>query len=239
MADLSWEDAIIYILQHSEESLHYAEIAQRVAELNLRKRIGANPARVVATILSRSLGDPDSPFQRVARGQYTLKEQVNVHSNSDTKISEAPEDESESGALQAFGMYWKRDYVSWSGPPKLIGRQGLGASSVNFSDQVGVYLLHDRDRVIYVGRAQKESLYIRLKAHTNDRLSGRWDRFSWFGIRRLIPFAPATHHLVALRGANLHRSGADRPLRILYVSAWTSGGERFGFDRDQACRGSR
>lgn len=45
-----------------------------------------------------------------------------------------------------------------------------------------MYLLHDRDRTIYVGRAA-DALFARLKAHTGDRLSGRWDRFSWFGLR--------------------------------------------------------
>ncbi len=52
----------------------------------------------------------------------------------------------------------------------------------NFADQIGVYLLHDRERVIYVGRAV-DTLFARLKAHTADRLGGRWDRFSWFGLR--------------------------------------------------------
>ena len=53
---------------------------------------------------------------------------------------------------------------------------------MDFSEQVGVYLLHDRDRTIYVGRAT-DTLFARLKAHNGDRLSGRWDRFSWFGLR--------------------------------------------------------
>ena len=36
--------------------------------------------------------------------------------------------------------------------------------------------------MIYVGRAI-DTLFARLKAHTTDRLGGRWDRFSWFGLR--------------------------------------------------------
>src|SRR5208282_404929 len=61
-------------------------------------------------------------------------------------------------------------------------RQVAGATDVNFAGQIGVYLLHDRERVIYVGRAV-DTLFARLKAHTTDRLGGRWDRFSWFGLR--------------------------------------------------------
>jgi hypothetical protein len=79
-------------------------------------------------------------------------------------------------------MFWWRNLVVWTGKPKLLGKQGAGATDVNFADQVGVYLLHDRERVIYVGRAV-DTLFNRLKAHNTDRLGGRWDRFSWFGFR--------------------------------------------------------
>jgi hypothetical protein len=60
--------------------------------------------------------------------------------------------------------------------------QNAGAIEVNFAEQIGVYLLHDRDRTIYVGRAT-DTIYARLQAHTTGRLGGRWDRFSWFGLR--------------------------------------------------------
>jgi hypothetical protein len=90
----------------------------------------------------------------------------------------------ETGAMRSFGMFWQRDLVVWSGKARLLGRQGLGALEVNFADQIGVYLLHDRDRVIYVGRAA-DALFTRLRAHTTDRLGGRWDRFSWFGLREV------------------------------------------------------
>ena len=56
---------------------------------------------------------------------------------------------------------------------------------MNLTDELGVYLLHDRERVIYVGRAS-DTLFARLKAHTTDRLGGRWDRFSWFGFRSVL-----------------------------------------------------
>lgn len=53
---------------------------------------------------------------------------------------------------------------------------------MDFSDQRGVYLLYDRSQVIYVGRATDQGIGTRLKQHTFDRLNGRWDRFSWFGV---------------------------------------------------------
>jgi len=46
---------------------------------------------------------------------------------------------------------------------------------------IGIYLLHDSRETIYVGQATEQTLGQRLRNHITDRLSGRWDRFSWFG----------------------------------------------------------
>ena len=53
---------------------------------------------------------------------------------------------------------------------------------MDFCLQKGVYLLHDGSKVVYVGRTTDQPLGARLRQHTSDRLNGRWDRFSWFGI---------------------------------------------------------
>ncbi|MCW2350233.1 MULTISPECIES: hypothetical protein [unclassified Sphingobium] len=94
-------------------------------------------------------------------------------------------------SLNAFGMFWKRELVPWSGPPLLLGRRTKGTPLFNFARQVGLYLLQDGARTVYVGRASND-LYARLKTHTTDRLAGRWNRFSWFGLRdasQHLPFA--------------------------------------------------
>lgn len=57
------------------------------------------------------------------------------------------------------------------------------AQPVNFADQVGVYILYSGEKVVYVGRITEPRLGPRLWEHTRDRLTGRWDRFSWFGVR--------------------------------------------------------
>ncbi|WP_206678263.1 hypothetical protein, partial [Salmonella enterica] len=57
------------------------------------------------------------------------------------------------------------------------------AKPVNFADRVGVYILYSGERVIYVGRITEPRLGPRLWDHMCDRLAGRWDRFSWFGVR--------------------------------------------------------
>lgn len=199
--ELPWEDAILKVLEKADGALHYSEIAERVSSQGLRSQVGANPAANVNAVLSRIVRDGNFPVQRVGKGEYALITPNRNEVASGIEDPDAPQD-SETGALRAFGMFWQRDQVVWSGKPKLFGRQQIGASVVNFSEQVGVYLLHDRDRAIYVGRAS-DNLFSRLRAHTSDRLGGRWDRFSWFGLRSVDtdgsltePSAAWTHHVV-------------------------------------------
>jgi hypothetical protein len=135
----------------------------------------------VANLLSTSLRETSSSYLRVGRGEYTLRAVAEKGPREQLDDGPNAEQAAETGALRAFGMFWRRELVLWSGS-KLLGRQSAGATEVNFAGQVGVYLLHDRERVIYVGRAT-DTLLARLKAHTSDRLGGRWDRFSWFGLR--------------------------------------------------------
>jgi hypothetical protein len=107
-----------------------------------------------------------------------------VSSNSAAVAESIIEEAKETtGLINALGMYWSRDKINWNtGSPKLLGRQAAGSEPVDFSDQRGVYLLYDRNTVIYVGRAIDQGIGTRLKQHTFDRLSSRWDRFSWFGV---------------------------------------------------------
>lgn len=181
-ADISWDDAIEQVLGECGEAMHYTAIAEQISTQGLKSV--ANPAASVATTFTKSLADSDSPFVRVGGGLYALRAQLDAFSAEPPSLasSELATAEAETGALRAFGMFWKRELVVWTGAPKLLGYQSEGAKTVNFSTQKGVYLLHDRERTVYVGRAD-DMLFARLKAHTANRLSGRWDRFSWFGLR--------------------------------------------------------
>lgn len=184
--DLPWKAAIQCVLEGSDDPMHYAEIAEQVAVQGLKKKVGTNPAGSVSAILAMSLQEDDTPFQRVGPGLYTLRSQLRGTSSLGKTPDAENAEVAQSGGLRAFGMYWRRDQVMWRSRTKLFGRQSFAATKVDFADQVGVYLLHDRERVIYVGRAS-DTLAARLTAHTLDRLSGRWDRFSWFGLRNVGP----------------------------------------------------
>jgi hypothetical protein len=84
--------------------------------------------------------------------------------------------------------FWRREAIEWMHTPKILGMQQIGANPVDFHKQIGIYLLYDGREVIYVGRATVRPLGRRLYEHTADRLSTRWDRFSWFG---LLPVSEA------------------------------------------------
>ncbi len=222
--ELKWEDAIRQVLAEAATSLHYTEVSDRIVRAKLKKKIGATPSATVAACLSKIVSTPGSDIQKTGRGLFALKSALEAAAVEPEAASDAPED-SESGAIQAFGMYWKYDDVHWTGKVRLLGRQNQEAATVDFSEQVGIYLLHDRDRVIYVGRAS-ETLASRLKAHTTDRLSGRWDRFSWFGLRSVTedaklaePPASWKHHdvidtmeavLIECLEPSKNRRGGDR-----------------------------
>jgi hypothetical protein len=186
MPDLSWRQAIIKVLEGAREPLHYSQIAEEVAKQGLRKKLGATPAASVNAELSTSLKSEgeESPFERVSRGVYRLRgQEPNVTGKAPLPTEE---DEPETGLINAFGMYWFRDRVLWQ-KPRLLGQQQQGSLTVDFSEERGVYLLHDRREVVYVGRTTDQAMGQRLKQHTTDRLSGRWDRLSWFGILPVKP----------------------------------------------------
>ena len=183
MSELGWKEAIIAVLKKRAEPMHYADITQEIATDKLRENFGATPASTVNSIICISLqkdGDK-SPFIKAGRGVYSLRLSKATTASRTTVV--VPETEkAETGFINAFGMFWQRDKVLWTTTPKLLGQQQPGSEPVNFGSQKGVYLLHDGSRVVYVGRTTDQPLGSRLKQHTIDRLNGRWDRFSWFGI---------------------------------------------------------
>lgn len=175
--NLSWREAAIAVLRTSAEAMHYTEIAEAVAERGLREEFGATPAQTVNATISMSIkneGDA-SPFLRTEAGRYCLRDGA-------APPSEEGAGPVETGLINAFGMFWARDCVAWDKRPRLLGRQSRSSTTVDFCSQEGVYLLHDRRDVVYVGRTTDQPVGVRLQQHTRDRLSSRWERFSWFGV---------------------------------------------------------
>lgn len=90
-----------------------------------------------------------------------------------------------------LGARWKAEDVYWNSAPsnaRLLGvrTDALRGPQVNFAHQSGIYVLYANFTPIYVGQANCR-LFERLKSHClRDDFAGRWDRFSWFGLRKVI-----------------------------------------------------
>lgn len=198
MGILKWDEAITKVLEDARTSLHYTEITERIYEKGYRQGGGATPAATVNKILGSNINQfkEKSPFAKTGVGIFILRKFLDkqddiINESKTIAINQTQPDslsETESQTqlennriINAFGIYWNRDLVLWKSTPDLLGLQYVGASVVNFNDQRGIYLLHDNRETIYVGQAIEQTLGQRLKHHTGDRLSGRWDRFSWYG----------------------------------------------------------
>lgn len=95
--------------------------------------------------------------------------------------------------IRSYGMFWRREEVNWSpritegGPYRLLGRKNHNQPALqvcDFRNQAGIYVLYDDYGPYYVGLA-KTAIGNRLRDHTRDDHKNCWDRFSWFGFRRV------------------------------------------------------
>lgn len=182
--NLGWEEAVRRVLEASPEPLRAEEIVHGIREGNLRE-LGATPKPSVAARLSLML--KEGKVERTERGIYRLATTVGIQVSA-ADIAEAEEDAAII-SVSAYGLYWERDKVNWN-PGRgrrilLLGSPEDSDVKIDFADQWGIYLLHNRLDVMYVGRTT-DSLFRRLVDHnTRDRRNARWDRFSWFGFRQV------------------------------------------------------
>jgi hypothetical protein len=186
-SEMTWRKAIDKVLGESTKPLHYNEITERIISDGLRKKLGATPAATVNAQISASIkhDGEESPYVRVSKGIFALKSGgipgAAIPPKLTPDVSESEEEE-QYEIISSFGMFWRKDAVEWTATPKLLGMQQIGATPVDFCKQLGIYLLYDGREVIYVGRTTDRPLGRRLYEHTIDRMSARWDRFSWFGL---------------------------------------------------------
>lgn len=189
MANMTWIEAIRTVLRASDEPMHYSDIAQAVLDRQYRADVGATPAATVAAMLSQL--PLRGEVQRVERGVYRLvgagagdSRVASPSIGQETASDIGADDMSGAGLINAFGISWRRSEVNWdTGNVRLLGSELTGSEQIDFGPQAGVYLLYDGPRLAYVGQAAEGRLGSRLWDHTRDRLSARWDRFSWFGLR--------------------------------------------------------
>lgn len=95
--------------------------------------------------------------------------------------------------IQNYGLFWDEVDVFWGAGSKKGRMLGVPATNttadaIDFREQSGVYVLYADYELVYVGQvgAGNQKLFTRLKQHTRDSLARRWNKFSWFGIRRVL-----------------------------------------------------
>jgi hypothetical protein len=95
--------------------------------------------------------------------------------------------------IRSYGELWSREAIDWGKRGRaqkgaLLGEFGAkrAPTPVDVWDQEGVYILHADHAVVYVGLAHGAKLGPRLRGHRDDHLAGRWDQFSWYGIRGVL-----------------------------------------------------
>jgi hypothetical protein len=184
--ELTWRQAIEKVLTEAPGAIHYKELTDKIIQEGLRTNLGATPTATVSALLTTAVKreGAECPWRKVGKGLYIWKTKAGIPQAAEKAPSspEDTEDEEQYDVISSFGMFWRREAIEWINNPKILGMQGFSAQPVDFSKQIGIYLLYDGREVIYVGRATDHPLGRRLYEHTLDRLSSRWDRFSWFGV---------------------------------------------------------
>ena len=107
--------------------------------------------------------------------------------------------------VRSVGLFWREDFAYWG-----AGRQAgalLGvpfhattSDPIDFRNQIGIYALYADYQLVYVGQAGvgNQTLFSRLKHHRKDDLAGRWNRFSWFGVLRVLDNGQLSSKIEAL-----------------------------------------
>lgn len=198
MSQMTWNRAIQKVLADAGTPLHYLEITEKILEQKLRDDLGVTPSMTISAQISASINrhGKDSPYRRVARGTYRLavpgedatpprvSPMIRLEEHKDPPAQVLYSADSQP-LLTSFGILWRRKHIDWLRTPRLSGSR-QGSSPVDFSQQLGIYMLYDGRRILYVGSELSQGLAERLRSHTVDRFATRWDRFSWFGIRPVL-----------------------------------------------------
>ena len=98
--------------------------------------------------------------------------------------------------ITAYGRYWEFGRAEEKNSRLLGIRQGSDIP-IDMAFQIGIYILYDRRKAVYVGKTERGGLIKRLKEHRKGKKWGRWDRFSWFGI---VPVDEKTGKLQEQKG---------------------------------------
>ena len=188
VTEMTWDRAVLQILGEANEPMSCSDIAEEILVRGLKTTVGKTPSYTVAGAISRMRSRGVADIAKTGPGFFQL-----ASPSLPPPANEADEldttDTVNNLAVAAYGLHWERDKVDWSAR-RLLGYDidPHPEQAINFADQQGVYLLHSWQSVAYVGKttARVGGLFQRLQEHHQRNVwSGKWERFSWFGIRRV------------------------------------------------------
>ena len=189
--EMTWEQAVLHVLKNASEPMYYGDIAEKILVDGLKTTGGKTPNATVAAVISRL--PPDADIVKVNPGVFQWRPGDGLDDNQgeprqSKELDAIDASDSKNISVAAYGLHWERNKVDWSAR-RLYGYDIQESETIDFANQQGVYLLHSWQSIVYVGKtsAKEGGLFQRLNYHhTRQVWSGKWERFSWFGIRRVI-----------------------------------------------------
>jgi hypothetical protein len=183
--------AIKKVLSSSLEPQDIDQIAVQLSMEGDLRRHGVVPLRTIYSHLENAVKDEGDccPFIRTSTGCYMLKAKASSRHILAARKSCATEKPNEGGQrargiFTCYGLAWQRNRVVWTPNPEILGCQFQATIPVNFCQQIGFYALQKQNGdVEYVGHTVEQPIGACLYYHTLYRLSYRWERFSFFGLR--------------------------------------------------------
>lgn len=190
VAGLSGKEAVFRILAYTKKPMRRRDIAEWLGEFGQEPLGGDQVAGGFYDLFNKY----DKVVERVEPGVYRihqawngkpLVEQSQRGRPASPRARRGRDAQIVGVVIPCYGVCWDRSLVWWRNGALLGKLEGDKADVVDFADQTGVYVLYQWPRVNYVGRTTANNLYQRLSEHANTREDrrGRWDKFSWFGLR--------------------------------------------------------
>ncbi|MBI4704306.1 MAG: winged helix-turn-helix domain-containing protein [Deltaproteobacteria bacterium] len=178
-------EAALEVLKAAKQPMTALAITDEAMRRGLLDAKGKTPDQSMGAALYTSIKQlrSGSPFEQPGRGLFVLRR---ARGRGKGRLGEAgaPRGGRPEGSIfAAMGLFWSKADVDWSSK-SLLGRLRASGQPANLWDQRGIYALYADFRLAYVGQAG--SIGDGLRGHTQDDLAGRWDAFSWFGLRRVL-----------------------------------------------------
>ena len=133
--ELTWRKAIEKVLSEAPGAVHYKDITEKIIEDGLRTSLGATPTSTVSAFLTVAVKreGTNCPWQKVGKGLYIWKTKAGITKPPEQMLP--PEEETEEEqyeVVSSFGMFWRREAIEWTGNPKILGMQQIGAQPCRF-----------------------------------------------------------------------------------------------------------